>query len=259
MKRCKKVVVTFFCMILFSLYGCTDLTFSNLHTDDVSPVRALLSKGGSDHFTMQMDMFIGKLPAATSDLQEIPCAVEHGQCIYLGQTFSEVPYQDSLSFSDHCVWQLDCNYLAPLGKMSSGDIVYGVQNEGGVIASLLVVSTDAEHPGVSWFVSDDLDILDPCEYQLTDFNIELISGPNDGEDMLWRVWSYHIGEQYADTRDILAERPEWRTLFLISKENPWLVYELNYFCMDANVFINNVPNEGMVQINPAGYSAYPPR
>lgn len=257
MKQCKHVIIVFFCLILFPLYGCTALSFSNLHTDDVSPIKSLLNKGDNDRFTIQMDMFIGELPAVTSNLQEIPCLTENGHCIYWGQTFDEVPYQDGLSFPDHCVWQLDCNYLEPLGKMSNGNIVYGVQNEGGVIASLLLVSTDSEHPGVSWFVSDDLDILDPCAYRLTDFEIEIISGPNDGEDVLWRVWSYHIGEQYTDTLDVLVEDPEWRKLFLISKENPWLVYELNYFCIDANIFINNVPNDGMVAINPAGYSAYP--
>lgn len=254
MKKMKSLLcVCLTLAFLFCATACSSITYSQEYTDDNSPFSDYFNSISITPLAIE-DMFLGTLPEASASLPQVVCEVDDSQCFYQENVYEEVACPEGSSYREYCFWQLDCDYLEVLGKFSSEYLVYGIKEEGRVV-SLLLVCADAAQPDVRWFVLRDLDLLDPCDYRLTDFNVEIISGERDSESFLKKVWNFHTWAQFSDTRDLIYEASTgWRTIFLVNQEHPWMVYELNYSYVHGEVYIYNVPNDGTVLLNSNGYS-----
>lgn len=255
MKKMKSLLCVYLILVfLFCTTACSQITYSQEHTDDVSPFIGYFSSLDSTRPLAIEDMFLGILPETSAFLPQIACEVDDSQCLYQGNVYDEVAHPEGYSYPEYCFWQLDCDYLEVLGEFSSEYIVYGIMEEERVV-SLLFVRADTAQPDVRWFVLHELDLLDPCDYQLSDFNVEIISGERDSESFLKKVWNFHTLAQYSDTRDLIYEASVgWRTIFLVNQKHPWMIYELNYSYVHGEIYIYNVPNDGTVLLNSNGYS-----
>ena len=260
--KSKKIICFYILIALFIFGGCKEanpITHDNythteevvMHTDDLSPFQEILSYENTPGLlTLHADMFIGNLPESKGQLSLIECTVTANQCSCLGRRYIEVPCSEGFSGIERCGWQLDCSLLEILGISTEGDTVYAAKDQEGNIVTLLLVGATEGKTKVAWYISEQLDVLDIQNYGLEDFRVECIARENS-PNTIEEIWEYHRDKSYSDRGAIMSEKPQAYCCFLVNKELPWLVYELNYFYESSSenyLFIYNVPNDDVILI-----------
>ena len=236
-------------LLMFSTIGCSQQQEEyDLLEKNKSPFADCTERNVSE-------MFIGSLPSSDSHIAEIALSQSELRCEFLGREYIKVEPTEFPIWSN---WQLDCDYLTVVGQTNEGKIVYAIENDDIGIISLLVLFSDKSHFECSWYITEDLDILNPCDYSIKDFDVEIIYGKNIQSRSIKKIWNYHIGEEYDFVRNSLrVDDTDSQVFFLRSKKNPWMVYELSVIqTYQGYFFMENLPNRGRILVTADGKDAY---
>lgn len=219
-----------------ALVGC-----SSRRANDQSPFAGRIETPG---------MYIGTLPESESPLSIMDVERQEDSCTYLGKTYKRVSFPSLKKCgSGQCYWQLDCNYLTAIGKTAADETVYAVYSKDQELLSLLLVGTDVHNLTCDWYILDTLDVLNLSSYSFRDFSVQNLSGKKDRMYSNEEIWEYHISEEELDTSYLSVDHADEYLLFLRSKENPWLVYELRYMILyEGYLYIYNTHNSGSILI-----------
>lgn len=236
----KRIICFCIAIIIFAFAACSSSpTVYDRLEKNLSPFADVLP-------IAQSQMFIGKLPEGHSQGDIIEVVEEQDHCVYKDTQYTKIPFPE-FALSGDANWQLDCNYLDFVGTTPDQKNVYAINEDTLGIVSLLITGTGAEGMECSWYISEALDVLNPCNYELDDFDYEIIYGKSDRPVSTEQIWSYHTDEKYNDVELLLMEDTDFQHIFFRSKEHPWLVYEFTCtFTYEGCLYIQNVPNKGMI-------------
>ena len=258
MSNIRKVSVFLLLFFLFCFCGC------KTEQDNIS--EAPLSNGSNSvkHYVVfetpllnyfdpagydVSNYFLGELPQTALPVTELSVSVENGMCIYDGLSYRKMTSSPNSNTFPWSGWQLDCSYLESLGKTKLGELVYGVK-DGKTISSIVLLGGNGEQKFAQWFVLEGLDAIDVNSLTIDDFYVQKAYGEEDTKNTLSTIWSLHIGKSYDHAEDWLLEWPVCHMFFLVSKDAPWLVYELNY-CYESedsnSLYFYNANVDGIIR------------
>lgn len=251
MRIVKPVFCLFLCTMLLFLFACEEQGQIKQYCSNDSPMGNCVDTSGRE----QSNRFLGTLPSCEESAPTVSYAQNGNECTYEGVVYREMVSEEDPGHFCWSGWQLDCDYLEVLGKTEENEILYGIKDKNKRVLSLLILNSSSDVPCVSWFVLPDLADTDMADYSLDDFDIQKIVGEEDSINAAEQLWFYHTSAEYEKTLDPLIEWPEMHCLFLVNKEAPWLVYELNYCYRNSNstdLFIYCIPSGGWVMLDRNG-------
>lgn len=238
------------CMLLQFFCACGEQEQIKEYLSDRSPLEECVDNLGRNN----SGRFLGTLPSSNVAVPTISLSINETECSYNGTVYKEMVSAENPNHFCWSGWQLDCDYLEVLGRTAEEEIVYGIKDGNEEVVTLLILD-NSEVPCASWFALPAIADVSIANYSLEDFYVQKMIGEEDTINTIDQVWFYHTSAEFIKTVDPIIEWPEMHRVFLICKEIPWLVYELNYSYRHANtsdLFVYSVQSGGWVMLDETG-------